>query len=314
MKNWGYRIIVSVSAAAALIAAGCSRVTPDIVPIAKETLCCRPVANQLTRAEVNTDPWLKGMTFKGWAYTLPEGSSWNRNSNEAICIADGEKFQSVGVDSLWYSESRKTWTSEETVSLFAISPEDGDYSFDRAGGIVVNDFDILSEVDLRYATPSLDNTMANHTWFVPIVFKHARCKVDIRINTVGSQSSIIVKRVSLLNLVRRGDFIVNKETWSVDYSNTIRRDFKIDEEGLAIKPQKIVSLEEYPIWCLPQNLTRSCFEVEYLVDLGNGFATEKVLRTQNFTGKWETGRHYTYNLNIREDSVNYKDIDFDYEF
>lgn len=300
------------AATSALI--GCSHITPDIIPTTTEVLCCRPVANQLTRADVNTDPWLKGMTFKGWAFTLPEDSRWKNDWSEAECIAEGEEFKSTGLDSLWYIESRSVWTSEQTVSLFAISPVEGSYTFEKSQGIVAKDYDILSDVDLRYAAPSLDNTMANHTFFVPLVFKHARCKVDLRVNTVGSQSDIIVKRITLANMVRNGDFNVNEEAWTLDYSKTLNRDFKLDEGELHIKSQKIVSLEDVPMWCLPQSLTRSYFEVEYQVEMGNGFVIEKTLKTPNFTGKWETGRHYTYNLNIREDSVNYKDLEFDYEF
>lgn len=310
----GKKRLTGVIAVCSLFVAGCGSITPDTTPRTSEILCCRPVANQLTRAEVNTDPWLKGMTFRGWAFTLPEYSYWCYDMDAAECIAEAEVFSAGGADSLWYSTSRNSWTNEQTVSLFAISPVDGDYTFDKERGIKVHDFDILSDIDLRYAVPSLDNSMKTHTYFVPLIFKHARCKVDLRVNTVGAQYNITIMRISLLNLARTGDFNVDTETWDINGANLITRDIPLPTNGLAMSSQVVYSLEDKPLWCIPQDLTKSCFEVEYYVDLGNGFLMHKVLRTPNFTGKWETGRHYTYNLNIREDSVNYKDYDSYYEY
>lgn len=311
----GKNRLVSAIAACVLVTVGCGDVTPDLHPTTAEILCCRPVANQLTRAtEVNTDPWLKGMTFKGWAFTLPEYSYWCYDMNEATCIAEAETFSAPGADSLWYSTSRNTWTSKQTVSIFGISPVDGNYTFDRETGITVHDYDILSDIDLRYAVPSLDNSMNTHTYFVPMIFKHARCKVDLRVNTVGAQSKITIMRISLLNMAHTGDFSVDTEKWTINENNLITRDFEIPDNGLSMTSQIVYSLEDKPLWCLPQDLKKTCFEVEYYVDLGNGFVMHRVLRTPLFSGKWDTGRHYTYNLNIREDSVNYKDYDSYYEY
>lgn len=272
-------------------------------------LRCRPIMAPGTRGEVehSTENLFPQATNIGlWAFELPRDKEWEIFAPDAKVFARGVKFSRNEQDGLWYPPARFEWKYPQALTIAAYAPYEQEASFDQKRGIVVADFDTEKNhnIDLMYTELLTGRHCEKNKSGVDLPFHHALATVDVKISTsLQVQSSIIVRGVYLENIRTEGTFNSNPTpTWyTTEKCQTVAL-YENNEEGWRLPENNATTITDGFRFLIPQlGSTRIVVIADVL--MGGMIAPEQRFVTEDVAFIWESGRHYTYSLNISAESL-----------
>lgn len=313
------KIFVALAAVAALTA--CSKSEAQFDDVQNE-ISLAPVAQNITKAMVNTTSFPESESFNVWAWykQLPANTSiaaWKENTTENQLYINEKKFSKKGAS--WAGSPNAYYWPKLGSLLFAgyyptsIS-SNVSYEFkngaDGANKMIFSDIE-QSEVDDLSTLHKEDIMYFNMTGVsssagpVSVIFRHALSWITVNVKKSTDSPKIVIDEIKFTNVDNKGTGTVdnsaaNNEISWVTVDNNAETVFGSNVE-LATSVTKLVEplfipqtmagdmVIKYTIYSSPTEF----FTETYTAALNSFKTSEAAAMT-----KWEPAKHYTYNIEI----------------
>lgn len=333
-----------IAAVAAMVLAGC---TKDESIVEQQEIGFQPLAykasqtkaNVITGATYGTD----APSFGLFAYQLAEGKTFNADKDEAKLYINNKEVSYT--DGNWRTNPKSFWPLQGSLTFVAYSPysekSKASHAIDKSGAtaksvLKIEGFqaDITGQKDLMWSNLSKDKTSngtennypeGSPTYAgVPILFKHALCRIKIAAKTAADYSGFAtynLKQIQVVGLKDNATLTVTDDVaaWSEASAALTDFDFFAGDAPLTATGQvvnyKSEETEGNGLLAIPQSLDGVSLKVTYTMTVdpdGNGSAPavvtettkDVVLKTGTLT-ELDQNTVYTLNLSISADEILY---------
>lgn len=259
----------------------------------------------------DVEGFTEDMDFAVRAWSLPRGVKWGDSSASAndylptsvavyknLAKSDGDN----AADKLWSLSDRVEWPDAGTTLTFiAYSPADAACECDQTNGVTCVMDAATEQTDILYTKPCIDREKTTDGGIVPLVFKHALCRIDLRaVHRVMDGEKITIKKITIDEVLHKGTFTsLPAPQWKLDDSY---KPFVLFEgfEEVAATPTAVGRYLFLP----PQKLATS-LTVEFEYTTAMQTTIPQKLQTKLISTQLKPGRTYTYTLSIGPDDVKF---------
>ena len=242
-----------------------------------------PVIGYDTRADESI-PFPEDRSFRVWAQ---EGSSG------PIFMQD----EVVSYNSGWTTSY--VWPENE-LNFEACWPIDLPVEYSATNGIQINAFDCATgDIDILLAKGSSEQVADG---ILPLRFDHLLSRLEFRMmHSLADGMSVRLKKIVLKGYGQKGDYnTVDPGMWYVKEYDASRVVFESEEGAEVIKGEPLYFGDDF--YTMPQICVASV-EVSYEVKFGDGTWIPQVESIDILEVIWESGKHYTYTLNLCMDKL-----------
>lgn len=342
-----------LAAVAAMVLAGC---TKDESIVEQQEIGFQPLAYKASQTKANV---ITGATygtedpeFGLFAYQLADGKTFDADKDEAKLYIDNKR---VHYDSgNWRTDPKSFWPLQGSLTFIAYSPysvkdvvrHSIDVSKDNEGNVTsansvltISNFvaGTTDQKDLMWSTHTKnktangkigDNIVDNITQEyngVPILFKHALCRIKITAKTAEDYSGFAtynLKQIQVVGLQDKATLTVTDDAavWSSAPSTPLGDfDFYSNDQLLTKDSNPVIYKNAETagdgLLAIPQSLEGVTLEVTYTMTVdpdGNGSApavvtetTKEVTLKTNALSQLEQNKVYTLNLSISANEILY---------
>ena len=282
--------------AATLLAAGCVNDRRDANDPVVE-IVFTPVMHTPVRA--GEHPYPDDLPFGICAWSLPEDRPWETDRDRAEAFLVDERVACEGAE--WGMDRRVEWpAATRRLSFLGYAPYDAASGCDRTGGVRFTGVDTsVDRTFLLYTDPLADVSKFTGGGVVPVVFRHALCKVDFRVHrTPAGGGTITVRRTEFESVRHRGDFASLRDPQWL-FTDEAAPELFFEGEAEARSSIRPVGEARFLI---PQRLDCAVrVEFDYVNPWGGTLRQQ--LSTRPLDAVFEAGRHYTCTLTISPDEV-----------
>lgn len=269
--------------AAALHLSGCVKQDSTWTPI---NIAFKPLIGHDTRAVVSV-PFPQDQNFDVWAVDPLTGCLY----------IDGEEITHSSEG--WISS--KLWPRQD-LDFEACWPTDLPMEYTSGKGLQLKNFDCSTgDIDILLARASDNN---NNDGVATLRFDHILSRVDFRmLHSLGEDMSVRVKTIKMIGVVHIGNFNTEeKYEWSTenaDFTYVVYDAGETDGTDISAGNARYIGKE---FFCIPQICT-ACLEVSYDIRYGTASWVPQTDTIESLSTYWETGKYYTYTINIRPDKM-----------
>lgn len=246
-----------------------------------------PVIGHTTRADESV-PFPVDRSFKVCALNTADGSLV-LNNEEIRHGADG-----------WLSG--RVWPEAE-LDFVAYWPLDAGVEYSNGHSLTINGFE-YDDVDLLVA---FERAEYNSDSLVVLHFEHVLSKVEFRIkHSLHENIEIELERIVLDGYGNKGNYsgksgyhnwrLVSHGDSKVIYDSQLGASFNLTKEARYIGSS---------FYTIPQGCEDADITVEYKIKMGNGEWIHDNMTTTKLETDWESGKQYTYTLNITESKLKF---------
>ena len=239
-----------------------------------------PVIGHDTRAEESV-PFPQNRTFNVWALNSSSGSVVLNNENI--------RYTSEG----WVSAYK--WPEAE-LDFTAYWPTDLNPEYNREKGIIIRDFS-SDDVDLLVAR---ERCMYESDTLVPLHFQHILSRVEFRIrHSLEDHMVLKLTKIELSGYSNTGTYNQHGNGfWEIASANNSKVIYQAGE-GASFNISKDPHYIGNDFFTIPQ-ICKGTATVHFMVKVGNGEWIPDSVTTQPLNTEWESGKLYTYTLNITD--------------
>jgi hypothetical protein len=264
---------------------GCS-LSDGMVKI-KANIGFNPVIGHTTRADESV-PFPTDRSFKVWALNTSDGSMV-LNNEEIRHGADG-----------WLSG--REWPEAE-LDFVAYWPLNVGVEYAKGNNISINGFG-NDDVDLLVA---FEKAEYNSDSLVVLHFEHILSKVEFRIkHSLYDNMEIELERIVLDGYGKKGNY--SGEAGNHNWRLVSEGESKViydSKEGASFNLTKEAQYIGSSFNTIPQGCENAEITVEYKVKTGGGEWIHDSMTTTKLKTDWESGKQYTYTLNITESKLKF---------
>ena len=263
----------------------------------------RQFTGSMTKADPSTSPLLTTTSMGVFSYlTNP--------TNTGAAYFENAKFVNKSGTNKWGGETPYYWPLQGALDFVLYAPHQ------VSGATYTPDTKVLSvtiadnstaQTDYLYGKDFYVNTSkpATPSDGVPVVLKHALSKVTIAAKA-DTASIFKVSSIKLMQTTQEGSYTVTYNTTDDDFTSAVTG----SAESSAKKDMEYVSNE----WNLTTELTantasklvvpsnQTSIVLTYTM-AGNSTPLTATVNLASESAKWETGKHYTYNLTLTADEI-----------
>lgn len=333
------RGVFAATLTALLLAAGCTKTSPDVseVPLFFSSPETKALTNTAIGPTYNTAESFKAYAaFSEGEFNPADPSSYKSYWNGGVTCSYNNIYLGWAPAQVYY------WPATGYLSFRAYSPADAPSptAFSWANGFTWNNFTVPvagSQYDLLYSNLVTNCQRSNYTSEgepydddpgyefiykgVNISFRHALCRIEVQASSaLGSYSTIkySVQSIVLHNAYNTGNFSNSNESWAVNPG--VKTDYTLLDLSHEVDPvdqwRVLPGSDEYPIsvhpevtlMLLPQELDRTSdpafsTSVDAYFEIVYKCSTDDVVHTTllPLTDPWERGKKYTYKLVFSSD-------------
>lgn len=332
-----------IAAVAAMVLAGCAK---DESIVEQQEIGFQPLAYKASQTKASV---ITGVTygtdapsFGLFAYQLAEGKTFNADKDEAKLYINNKEVSYT--DDNWRTNPKSFWPLQGSLTFVAYSPysvyEKVTYVANDANDksvLTVTNFQLgtTNQKDLMWSTHTEDKT-ANDTNYdadgqntttykgVPILFKHALCRIKITAKTAADYSGFAtynLKQIQVVGLKDNATLTVTDDeaVWSGASAALTDFDFFAGNALLTATSEDVNYENEEAagngLLAIPQSLEGVLLKVTYTMTVdpnGNGSApavvtetTKDVVLETNSLTHLAQNTVYTLNLSISADEILY---------
>lgn len=271
--------------AVGLMAGGCvAGMRTEKIPM---NIGFRPVIGHDTRAEESV-PFPENRSFHVWATDTRNGDT----------ILDNEKISHTAGG--WLAS--RAWPETE-LSFTAYWPEDLAPEYKAGHGLVIRNYNAIEKnEDLLVARNACDYEVDS---LVVLNFDHILSKVDLRVkHSLQDNIEVIIRKIEIVGFAFAGDYgTVNSGEWiKGDATDTYTVYEDPDGNGWPLTKDATYIGEAF--YTIPQ-LCKAEIVMDCDVRVGNGAWIPDHLTTGKLSTGWESGKMYTYTLNMTDTNLTY---------
>lgn len=246
-------------------------------------------------------PYPDDLPFGICAWALPSDLWWEAHRDLAGAFLADERVAREG--ETWEMERPVDWPSAELrLSFLGYAPYGAASDCDRHAGVRFTGVDTSADqTDLLYTDPLADVSKFTGGGVVPVVFRHALCKVDFRVlRLAAGGGTITIRRIEIEEVRHRGDFASLRDPqWQFADEAAPELFFEGETEvRTSIRPIGEAR------FLIPQRLD-CAVRVEFDYTNPWGGTLRQRLSTRPLDADFEAGRHYTVTLTLLPDEVQF---------
>lgn len=271
--------------AAGLMTTGCvAGMRTEKIPV---NIGFRPVIGHDTRAEESV-PFPEDRQFRIWATDTRTGDIV-LNDETIAHTADG-----------WLAS--RIWPETE-LRFTAYWPVDLAPEYKAEGGIVIRDYEATTnDIDLLLARNTAEYEADS---LVVLNFDHILSRIDLRVkHCLEDNIEVIIRKIELAGFALSGDYGTEETgSWTVSDANGSHIIYEDpDGNGWALTDEATYIGEAF--YAVPQQCTAEIV-ITCDVRVGNGGWVPDRLTTGHLHTDWESGKQYTYTLNMTDTRLTY---------
>lgn len=278
----------------------CTRLT-DLSDSQEVRLSIKPMTSMMTRANNSVNIFPEA-DCSVWAFAKGRG-------DKNAAIASGDVFSGAPADSIWFGSQKSFWRMGDHLDIYAVAPASKNYRFTENDGVIIEGYDVESGRELLYSYDGIDTPTKKVVSYFPIAFADARCLVGFTFCGGNPGRTHYINRVLLKGVAHKGTFKTASHIWILD-KDLIDKQVFYSEAGFPVTTADMLDLTNHSLYCLPQDCSCIELEVEYMYydTLFNGLVpvTKSIMLSR--PSIWEAGRKYIYDLILRPDGMEYKDL------
>lgn len=231
--------------------------------------------------------------FKVWAYSLPNGKSWEKNKDQIRPFMENVVISYK--EGKWLPNTSYMWPPNCVLTVHAYSPQDLIATFTPDQGITFKNFDTNSGIVPMFSYPVQSNNGLLSGGCIALPMVRTLTKLEFAIRTIVSSDSVmILKSLCLDEVAYKGDFhslpyahwIVGEERMSLEFCNS---------------PIKVISNRRKVGERLIMAQTTHA-SLKAIIDIcdkkGNVIVSNRQITSQPLNKVWKVGKYYNYTLNL----------------
>lgn len=247
--------------------------------------------------------------LSSYAKTMGVFAYHNGTNGTTTLYIDNGCFKETSTTGIWGGDQTKYyWPLQGTLDFTVYAPHqatDVEYALkDKKLTVTIAD-NSGEQIDYLYGKVQY-NGKTKTASPVPVVLKHALSKVTINVGASANDNGIFtVKSVLLEDTYQAGSYEVSYTTANDHESKVKTLGSTVDMEFVSSSPwEPTTALTDCTESKLVVPSDQTSILITYKMAGSDAWLTASIaLSTESSVNKWETGKHYTYNITLNADEI-----------